>query len=99
MFKTQLAYFSPSNQTVTTETGFMYVDPTPTFKFNEDIEAETEIELFEKFYKKNNQIRYCNGHQYKFVDSEWECKYKEWLNSDDYKSKSFNLYYGGGIVD
>jgi hypothetical protein len=64
-----------------------------------DIEYTTEIGLFEQFVKLNNQLRYCNGSYYKFQDKQLELKYKEWLRSDDYKAKSFNLYYGNGIVD
>ena len=68
-------------------------------KKQKEIEGNNEIEIFEKFYKLNNSLRYCNGSYYKFNDLEWENKYNEWLKSDDYKKKSFNLYYGGGIVD
>lgn len=64
-----------------------------------DIEDVTEIGLFEQFEKLNNRLRYCNGSYYKFQDKQLELKYKEWLRSDDYKAKSFNLYYGNGIVD
>jgi hypothetical protein len=64
-----------------------------------DIEHNNEIGLFEQFNKLNNQLRYCNGSYYKFQDKQLELKYKEWLRSDDYKTKSFDLYYGNGIVD
>ena len=65
----------------------------------EEISYEDDIDLFEKFYKKNNSLRYCNGSYYKFEDKQIEQKYNEWLKSDDYKKKSFNLYYGNGVVD
>lgn len=68
-------------------------------KRQENIEADEEIDIFEKFYKMNNSLRYCNGAYYRFSTSEWQDKYNEWLNSDDYKKKSFDLYYGGGVVD
>lgn len=64
-----------------------------------EIEADTEIEVFETFYKKNNSLRYCNGSHYTFVSDEWKSKYDDWRKSDDYKSKSFNLFYGNGVVD
>jgi uncharacterized protein YecT (DUF1311 family) len=69
------------------------------FFTTKDIEANNDISLFEQFYKLNNQLRYCNGSYYKFQDKQLELKYKEWLRSDDYEAKSFNLYYGNGIVD
>lgn len=65
----------------------------------QDIIGDDDIQLFEVFYKMNNRLRYCNGSYYTFKDSEWDIKYNEWIKSDDYKSKSFNLYYGGGVVD
>jgi hypothetical protein len=68
-------------------------------KEQKEIEGNNEIEIFENFYKLNNSLRYCNGSYYKFNDLEWENKYNEWLKSDDYKKKSFNLYYGNGVVD
>lgn len=68
-------------------------------KNQKEITGSTEIEIFEEFYKLNNSLRYCNGSYYLFQDQEWENKYKEWLKSDDYKKKSFELYYGNGVVD
>lgn len=65
-----------------------------------EIEGENDISIFEQFYKLNNRLRYCNGSYFKFQDNVWEQKYIDWLNSDDYKKKSFNLFYGeNGIVD
>ena len=63
------------------------------------ISGENDIEIFEKFYKENNSLRYCNGSYYTFVCLVWNYKYRQWLDSDDYKQKSFNLYYGNGVVD
>jgi hypothetical protein len=68
-------------------------------KDTKEIEGFNEIDLFEQFYKLNNSLRYCNGSYYKFQDKEWQDKYNQWLKSDDYKQKSFNLYYGNGVVD
>ena len=68
-------------------------------KRNEEISGNTEIEIFENFYSKNNRLRYCNGSYYKFQSKEWESKYNNWLKGDDYKKKSFQLYYGNGVVD
>jgi hypothetical protein len=68
-------------------------------KRQETIEGDDDIEIFEKVYKKNNSLRYCNGSFYRFASKEWQHKYNDWLQSDDYKAKSFNLFYGGGVVD
>jgi hypothetical protein len=65
----------------------------------ETIAGENDIEIFEQFYKKNNSLRYCNGSYYTFVSKDWTSKYHEWLDSDDYAQKSFELYYGNGVVD
>ena len=66
----------------------------------EEVEGKDDIEIFENFYKLNNSLRYCNGSYYKFQSSDWQNRYNDWLKSDDYKKKSFNLFYGrGGVVD
>ena len=98
-FKTTLDYWNPKNETIVTDTGFRYLDTKSVVTGTKEIQADTEIELFEIFYKLNNSLRYCNGSYYKFQDAKWVEKYKEWLKSDDYKKKSFNLYYGNGVVD
>ena len=64
-----------------------------------EIEGENQIILFEKFYKLNNSLRYCNGSYYKFQDKEMEKAYQEWMDSDDYKAKAFRLFYNGNFVD
>ena len=76
-----------------------YTSPFSKVKNLKTICAESNIEIFEYFYKMNNSLRYCNGSYYKFVDKNWELLYEEWINSEDYKSKSFYLYYGNGVVD
>lgn len=99
MYKVTLDYYEPKDEVVVTESGFRFLDTTSVIKRTKDITDDTEIGLFEQFYKLNNSLRYCNGSHYKFQDSEWETKYKEWLKSPDYNSKSFNLFYGNGVVD
>ena len=64
----------------------------------EDLSAETEDALFESFYKKNNQLKYCNGSYYEFVDNADQERYQEWRNNLSH-ARSFDLYYGGGVVD
>ena len=97
--KTTLDYWDIVRETKRYESGGYYESQTSKVIRQETIEAETEIELFEQFYKLNNSLRYCNGSYYKWQDVEWQNKYSLWLKSDDYKKKSFNLYYGGGVVD
>jgi hypothetical protein len=79
--------------------GGFYSHSSTQLKEVEIIKADDEISIFEIFYKKNNRLRYCNGYYYEFVSPIWKKKYDDWLKSDDYKQKSFNLYYGDGIVD
>lgn len=55
-------------------------------------------EVFERFYKANRKYRYCNGMYYKFTDKNVEYLYQLWNDSMP-RSRSFDLYYGGGIVD
>ena len=64
----------------------------------EDLSAETEDALFEAFYKLNNSLRYCNGSYYTFVVVGDEVRYNAWRKSLD-NVRSFNLYYGNGVVD
>jgi hypothetical protein len=98
-YKTTLDYWNPRNETVVTNDGFRYVDTTSVITNTKKIEDDTEIGMFEQFYKLNNSLRYCNGSHYKWQDAEWSNKYSKWLKSDDYRKKSFNLYYGNGVVD
>lgn len=58
----------------------------------------TMDEVFERFYKANRTYRYCNGTYYKFTDKNVEHKYDLWNKSMSH-SRSFDLYYGDGIVD
>jgi hypothetical protein len=97
--ETILIYYSPIEKTVTTENGFTYREIKSLINGEELISFKNEIELFELFYKRNNSLRYCNGSYYKFKDINFENKYNNWLNSNDYKQKSFSLYYNNSIVD
>lgn len=91
--------WNPKNESVVTTRGFRYLDTKIVITGTKKIEANTEIELFEQFYKLNNNLRYCNNSYLQFQSLYLEKRYNEWLLSDDYKRKSFNLYYGNGIVD
>lgn len=98
-FTAVLDYYSPKNETVVTESGFRYLDTNSVKKGEHTITDITEHDLFIQFYKLNNRLRYCNGSYYKFVDPEMDKKYREWLQSPQYKAISFQLYYGNGVVD
>jgi hypothetical protein len=97
--KATLDYWNPENKTIVTEDGFRYLSKKSVITSTKDIEANNNIELFEQFYKLNNSLRYCNGSYYKFQDKLLEELYNVWLKSDDYKKKSFDLFYGNGTVD
>ena len=63
----------------------------------EIIKGSTQQEILDKFYKKN---RRCDASYYnEFADTKWQNKLKEWYNSDDYKKRSFSLYYENSIID
>ena len=99
MITATLEYWDRLRETKKYPNGGYYQDQSSSLIREETISGETDIEIFETFYKKNNQLRYCNGSYYQFQDPLWKLKYSEWLQSDDYNKKSFNLYYGGGVVD
>jgi len=63
----------------------------------EVILGNTEQEILDKFYKKNRgaDASYYN----EFASNEWKNKLKQWYNSDNYKKRSFSLYYENSIVD
>ena len=74
-----------------------YKDPTP--KYCKHLMWEgTEEEIFKRFYKENNSLRYCNGSHYQFKDNQIDLRYREWLKSLS-KETRFKMYYGNGVVD
>ena len=58
----------------------------------------TKEEIFKKFDKNNNSLRYCNGSYYKFQDSNLQKEYREWYKSLS-ESTKFSMFYGNGVVD
>lgn len=73
-----------------------YSDYKPTG--DKSIYEGTMDEVFVKHYKSNNALRYCNGMYYRFTDKNVQHLYQLWNDSMP-RSRSFDLYYGGGIVD
>ena len=55
-------------------------------------------EIFKKFDKKNNSLKYCNGSYYKFQDGTLQKEYRDWYDSLS-ESTKFNMFYGNGVVD
>lgn len=94
-----LDYWNPKNVTVVTETGYTYLDTSSAITSTKEISGVDKISLFEQFFTLNNSLRYCNGSYYKFQNKTLETEYNNWLKSDDFKKKHFNLYYGNGVVD
>lgn len=53
-------------------------------------------ESFAKYYRLNNELKYCNGSHYKFVSDEDLKKYMEEFFP---KHHTIENYYRGGVVD
>jgi len=95
--KARIEYWNPKNETVVTESGFRYLNTNSALQKVEEWFG-TEEEIFKKFYKENNSLRYCNGSHYKFEDKNLDTKYRDWYKSLD-KNTQFSMYYGNGVVD
>lgn len=95
--KAIIEYWSPVNKTVVTETGFRYLDTKSDITKVEAWEG-TKEQIFKRFYKENNSLRYCNGSYYKFEDSTLRTEYQKWYNGLN-KSTKFSMFYGNGVVD
>ena len=64
---------------------------------NIEIWEDTKEEIFKKFDKKNNKLKYCNGYLC-FEDEKIFIKYKTWYKSLN-RTTQLNMYYGNGTVD
>ena len=95
--KARIEYWNPKNETVVTESGFRYLNTDSIIQRVEEWEGSEE-EIFKKFDKQNNSLRYCNGSHYKFEDETLHTDYINWYKSLD-KNTQFNMYYGNGVVD
>lgn len=65
---------------------------------SESLEEGTLDSIFEKVERSNNRLRYCNGSFFKFKDDTDEHLFYLWGLSIS-RQRSFDLYYGNGIVD
>lgn len=95
--KARIEYWSPKDETVVTESGFRYLNTNSVIQRVEEWEGSEE-EIFKKFDKQNNSLRYCNGSHYKFEDETLHTDYINWYKSLD-KNTQFSMYYGNGVVD
>lgn len=58
----------------------------------------TYDQVFESLQRYNNRMRYCNGCYAEFEDKEVKALYRIWQVVLP-ESRSFDMYYQGGIVD
>jgi len=93
----RVEYWNPKNESVVTESGFRYLD-TKSVIIRVEIWEGTKEEIFKKFDKENNSLRYCNGSHYKFEDETLQTEYIAWYKSLDEVTK-FKMFYGNGVVD
>lgn len=92
-----IEYWESKDETIVSESGFRYLDRTSVIKKTEKWSGNIE-EIFRKFYQKNRQLMYCNESCYKFQNPEWANQYMNWYDSLGDR-KTFQMYYGNGIVD
>ncbi len=95
--KAIIEYWNPKNESVVTENGFRYLDTKSVITSIETWEG-TKEEIFKRFDKGNNRLRYCNGSHYKFEDETLHTDYLNWYKSLS-ESNKFNMFYGNGVVD
>jgi len=95
--KVNVEYWDNESKTVTTESGFCYLGTKSVVKRVEQWKGSIE-EIFNRYDKQNNSLRYCNGSHYKFEDKTLVNEYLVWYKNLPENVK-FNMYYGGGIVD
>ena len=61
------------------------------------VQGSNNQEVIDNFYRKNKG---CDASYYnEFSDIKWRNKLKDWYDSEDYKKRSFSLYYKNSIVD
>jgi hypothetical protein len=93
----EIEYWEPRNEQVTTDRGFVYLDTKSVLKSSSNWEGSPE-EIYKRFDKENNSLRYCNGSYYKFKNDDDHSNYIKWYQSLN-KMEQFNMFYGNGIVD
>ncbi len=96
-FNATIEYWKPRNKTVTTDTGYTYLDR-KSEQSSVQVWSGTKEEIFKKFEKERNKLRYCNGHYYKFRDKNLEREQSEWYKNLP-EHVRFNMYYSTGVVE
>lgn len=94
----EIVYWDRLRKTIVTESGYRYEDQKSEPVSKKTLIGETLDNIYEQFYKLNNSLRYCNGSYYVFTNKSDQDDYLEW-NKGLSKSRSFNLFYGNGVVD
>jgi len=56
------------------------------------IEAETYDECLAIFFKLNNQLKYCNGHSYSFIDTKDQEQYSKWFSVENYVNNGGDMW-------
>jgi len=56
------------------------------------IEAATYDECLAKFFKLNEQLKYCNGHSYYLIDQKDKDAYKEWFSLENYMNNGGDMW-------
>ena len=95
--KATVEYWNPENKTVVTETGYRYYSKKPIVTDTE-VWNGTKEEIFKRYDKENNRLRYCNGSYYTFTEKKLIDEYMDWYNSLSENTR-FNMYYCNGVVD
>ena len=95
--KVNVEYWDNESKSVVTESGFRYRSTQSVVKRVEQWEGSRE-EIFNRYDKKNNSLKYCNGSHYKFEDETLVNEYLVWYKNLS-ESVRFNMYYGNGVVD
>ena len=99
-FEVILEYWNPKQETVTTESGFRYLDTTSVVTVTERFVIRNEEDkeaMFRTLYHRNNSLRYCNGSYWKIKDN--ESLEREYYGEFMRRYNTIQNYYGNGVVD
>ena len=95
--ETPVEYWSNKREEVITEDGFRSVCTRSVLTKYESWKG-TKEEIFKRFDKENNRLRYCNGSYYRFALNYLNEEYLNWYKSLS-ESTKLDMFYGNGVVD